>query len=239
MSKIQLIDLDMSSDEEEMDGMMISRRVMQGRLGWLSTVVEPDTKQEMEVMEGVKNIQEVHEENQVQGGHEEVMKNENMEGIKEEKEVMENLDQVEITEPLKDEYKEVSGEQKDMTEKAAEFKVTETIKDEKEEMKKEQDDMVEKQKIMQLATMETAQRKVTSETKTKESDTPVEENEEAMLPEDGILLMYVEKQSGTDKKTETVEIQATSIAEIPASDADNWTSTPRQVDEIREKLQKS
>ena len=44
MSKIQLIDLDMSSDEEEMGGMVISRKVMQGRLGWLSTMVESDTK---------------------------------------------------------------------------------------------------------------------------------------------------------------------------------------------------
>ena len=98
----------------------------------------------MEVMKGVKDIQEVHEEDQVQGGHEEVTRNENMEGIKEEKEVMGNLDQVEITEPLKDEYKEASGEQKVVTKKAAEFKVTETIKDEKEEMKEDQDDMVEK-----------------------------------------------------------------------------------------------
>ena len=43
---------------------------------------------------------------------------------------------------------------------------------------------------------------VTSETKTEETDTPVEENEEAMLPEDRISLTYVEKQSGTNKKTE-------------------------------------
>ena len=72
---------------------------------------------------------------------EEVTKNENVKGIKEEKEVMRN---VEITEPLKDEYEEASGEQKDVTEESAEFKVTEIIKDEKEEMKEEQDDMVEK-----------------------------------------------------------------------------------------------
>ena len=152
---------------------------------------------------------------------------------------MGNLDQVEITEPLKDEYEEASGEQKDVTEKAAEFKVTETIKDDKEEMKEEQDNMVEKRKIVQLATMEAPQQMVTSETKTEESDIPVEENKEAMLPEDGILLTYVEKQSRTDKKTELAEIQATPIAEIPASDADSWTTTPRQVDKISEKLQKS
>ena len=75
---------------------------------------------------------------------EEVTKNKNVKGIKEEKEVMRNIDQVEITEPLKDEYEEASGEQKDVTEKSAEFKVMEIIKDEKEEMKEEQDDKVEK-----------------------------------------------------------------------------------------------
>ena len=123
MSKIQLIDLDTSSEEEEMGGMMILRKVMQGRLGWLSTVVEPDTKREMYVMEEVKDIQEVHEEDQVQGAHEdqlshaltdtleitEVTKNENIEASKEEKEVMRNLTQVEITKPVKDEYAEASG----------------------------------------------------------------------------------------------------------------------------------
>ena len=119
-------------------------------------------KQEMEVMEGVKDIQEVYEEDQVWGGHEEVTENEKVEGIKEEKEVMGNLAQVEITEPLKDKYEEASGEQKDVTENTAEFKVMETIKDEKEEMKEEQDNMVEKPKIMQLATMEAAQQMVTS-----------------------------------------------------------------------------
>ena len=92
---------------------------------------------------------------------------------------------------------------------------------------------------MQLTTIEATQQIVTSETKTEESDTPVEENEEAMLSEDGILLMYVEKQSWASKETETAEIQTTPIAEIPASNADNWTPTPRQHDEISEKSQKS
>ena len=94
-----------------------------------------------------------------------------------------------------------------MTEKAAEFEVMETVKEEKEEMNKEQGDTVEKQKITQLTTIEATQQIVASETKTKGSDSPVEENEEAMLLEDGILLTYVEKQSCTNKETETTEIQ--------------------------------
>ena len=158
MSKIQLIDLDMYSEEEEMGGVMISRKVMRGRLGWLSTVVEPDTKRETKAMEGVKDVQQVHEEDQVQGAHEDqlshalmdtleitkVTKNKNVETSKEEKEVMGNLAQVGIMEPVKHEYIEASGEQKDMTEKTTEFEVMETVKDEKEEINKEQDDTVEK-----------------------------------------------------------------------------------------------
>ena len=159
-------------------------------------------------MEGVKDIQEVHEEDQVQGVHEDqlshalmdtlgitkVTKNENVEASEEEKEVIGNPAQVEIAKPVKDEYVEVSREQKDVAEKTAELEITETVKDEKEEMSKEQDDIIEKQEMMQLTTIQATQQIVTAETKTKESDTPVEENEEAMLPEDGILLTYMEKQ---------------------------------------------
>ena len=50
---------------------------------------------------------------------------------------------------------------------------------------------------MQLTTIEAIQQIVTAETQTEESDTPIKENKEAMLPEDGILLMYMEKQSRT------------------------------------------
>ena len=142
-------------------------------------------------------------------------------------------------EPVKDAYVEASGEQKDVTEKTAEFEVTETVKDEKEEMNKEQDDTVEKRKIMHLATIEVTQQIVTAETKTEESDTPVEENEKAMLPKDGILLTYVEKQGWTNKETETAEIRTTLIVEVSECDADNWTPKPRDDDEISEKLQKS
>ena len=116
MSRIQLIDLDTSSEEEEMGGVMISMKVMRGRLGWLSTVVEPHTKQETEAMEGVKDVQEVHKEDQVQGAQEdqlshaltdtlevtEVAKNENVETNKEEKDMIGKFAQTEITESVKD-----------------------------------------------------------------------------------------------------------------------------------------
>ena len=150
MSRIQLIDLDTSSEEEETGGVMISRKVMQGRFGWLSTVVEPHTKQEAKAMEGVKDVQVVHDENQVQGKQEdqlshtltdtleitEVAKNENVEANKEEKDVIGNFTQTEITESVKDQYVEARGGQKDVVEKPAELEVTETVKDDKDEISK-------------------------------------------------------------------------------------------------------
>ena len=97
MSKIQLIDLDTSSDEEEMGGMMILRNLMWGQLGWLSTIVEPDTKKKMEAMEEAKDIQEVHGEDQVQGVHEDQLSHALM-------------DTFEITEVTKNENTETSKE---------------------------------------------------------------------------------------------------------------------------------
>ena len=124
MSKIQLIDLDTSLDEEEMGGMVISRKVMQGRLGWLSTIVEPDMKRETDTMEGMENVQEIYKEDQVQGTHKAqwshmlmdalettgITKNENVGKSKEEKKAMENTAQVENMEPLKDDFTEAGGE---------------------------------------------------------------------------------------------------------------------------------
>ena len=92
---------------------------------------------------------------------------------------------------------------------------------------------------MQLATIETTQQIVPAETKTNESDTLVEENEEAILLEDGILLMYVEKQSCTNEETKTTKVQRTSKVEVPECNADNWTQVPRDYYETSEKSQKS
>ena len=144
-----------------------------------------------------------------------------------------NFTQTEIMESVKDEYVEASEGQKNVVEKPAELEVMETVKDEKEEISKEQDDIVEKQEIVQLAAIDATQQIVTTETKAEESDTPVEENKEAMLPEDGILLTYVEKQSWENKETEMAEIQTTPITDVPECDAD--IPTPRNDDEISEK----
>ena len=58
---------------------------------------------------------------------------------------------------------------------------------------------------MQLAAIEAAQHIETTENKAEEIDTPIEENEEAMLPEDGILLTYVEKKNWKNNETEMAD----------------------------------
>ena len=92
---------------------------------------------------------------------------------------------------------------------------------------------------MQLTTIEAAQQTITTETKFEESDTPVEENKEDMLPEDGILLTYVEKLSCKNKETEMAEIRATPIAEVPECEWDIPMPMPGDDDKISEKPQKS
>ena len=59
------------------------------------------------------------------------------------------------------------------------------------------------------------------------------------MPEDGILLMYVEKQSCTNEKTETTKVRTTSKVEVPECDTDNWTQVLRDDSETSKKLQKS
>ena len=59
-----------------------------------------------------------------------------------------------------------------------------------------------------------------------------------MLPEDGILLTYVEKLSWKNKETETAEIRTTQIVEVPECGADIPTLTPREDDKISKKSQK-
>ena len=126
MNRIQLIDLDMSSEEEEMGGMMISRKIMQSRLGWPSTMVEPHMKQEAETTEMVKDIAEVHEEEKIQATQEDQLSH-----------VLTSTETPEVTKAVKDEYMETSKHQEDMVEKHAEIEVTKSVNDEYVETSKE------------------------------------------------------------------------------------------------------
>ena len=66
MNKLQLIDLDTSSEDEEMGGVMVSRRMIRSRLGWLNTVSEPQTEQKTKTAMETEVVREKHNENRVQ-----------------------------------------------------------------------------------------------------------------------------------------------------------------------------
>ena len=117
------------------------------------------------------------------------------------------------------------------------LEVTEVVKDEYVEISKEQKDVIEKQEVVQLTAIEVTQHIETTEAKAEESDMPMEENEEAMLPEDGILLTYVVKQSWKNNETEVADNLIRPVTEVPEYVADIPMS--RDNDEISENLQKS
>ena len=62
MNKLRLIDLDTSSEDEEIGGVMVSRKMIRDRLGWLSTVGEPKTEQETKAVMEIEVVQEKHDE---------------------------------------------------------------------------------------------------------------------------------------------------------------------------------
>ena len=66
MNKLWLIDLDTSSEDEEMGGVMVSRRIIRSRLGWLNTVAEPWIEQKTKADMEIEVVQEKHEEDRVQ-----------------------------------------------------------------------------------------------------------------------------------------------------------------------------
>ena len=94
-----------------------------------------------------------------------------------------------------------------------------------------------KDEYMETIVIEVAQHIETTEANTQKSDTPMEENEEAMLPENGILLTYVEKQSWKNNEMEMADNLIRPVTEIPKYSVDIPIS--KDNDEISEKSQKS
>ena len=79
---------------------------------------------------------------------------------------------------------------------------------------------------------------MTDEPKSEESDTPVEENEEAMWPEGGVLLTFVEKASRKQKENVATEIQATPAIEEPEDGTVSSMLFPTGDGKAKEELQK-
>ena len=78
----------------------------------------------------------------------------------------------------------------------------------------------------------------TDEPKSEESDTPVEENKEAMWPEGGVLLTFIEKASQKQKENVVTEIQATSTIEEPEGSTGSPMLLPKEDSKAKEELQK-
>ena len=92
--------------------------------------------------------------------------------------------------------------------------------------------------MQQLAKVESTQQMMTDEPKSGESDTPVEKNKEAMWPEGGASLKFVEKASREQKENTVPEIQAKSIIEEPKDGTGSLTLFPKEDSKAKEELQK-
>ena len=170
MNRIQLVDLDMSSDEEDTGGMVILKHEMRNRLEWCSTRVEPQMKQETETTDTIKEVEKIHEVVWIQDTQENQLED-----------ALTSIDTLKVMDLIKDDCGEINKEQKNVT---------------------------KKQEVEQLATTEVSRDIETTEAEPQESSMPVEENEEGMLPEDGILLTYIFKRKQKDHETEAVDSPA-------------------------------
>ena len=82
------------------------------------------------------------------------------------------------------------------------------------------------------------QQMMTDEPKLEESDTPVEENEEAMWPEGGVLLTFVEKANWKQKENAVAEIQATLTIEETEGGTGSPMLLPKEDGKAKKELQK-
>ena len=145
----------------------------------------------------------------------------------------------EVTRSTKKENVEKGEGEKNVSGILAHVKVMEIAKDKKEEIGEERDNMIDKREIQQLTKIGTTQQMTTDEPKSEESDTPVKENEEAMWPEGGVLLTFVEKASQKQKENAATEIQETSTIEEPEGGTGSPTLFPKEDGKTKEELQKS
>ena len=189
MSKLHLIDLDTSSEDEEMGDVMISRRVMQNRLGWLSMVKKPQREEVTRTWIEIDVVPRKHDENPVQDRQDD-QQNQML------------TDFTEVTTTLENENVEKDREDKDVLRIPTHIKTTEIEKGEKENISGGRAEAIDKQEIQELTKVETT----TGRPESNGNDTPTEENEEAMLPKDVLLLTFVEKTSPKQIKTATAEI---------------------------------
>ena len=123
MNKLQLIDLDTSSEDEEMGGVMVSRRMIQSRLGWLNTIAEPQTEQKTKAAMEIEVVQEKHEEDCMQDKDDDQQN-------------QESTEPPEVTRSTENENVEKGRGEENVSAILAHIHVMEIAKDEKEEIGK-------------------------------------------------------------------------------------------------------
>ena len=131
MNKLWLIDLDTSSEDEEMGGVMVSQKMIPNRLQWLSTVVEPKTEQKIKAAIGIEVVQEKHEEDGLQYKHDDQQN-------------QELTDPPKVTRSREKENMETGEGEKNVPGILAHIRIMEVSKDGKEEIDEERDSMIEK-----------------------------------------------------------------------------------------------
>ena len=196
MHRIQIVDLDTSSEDEKTGGVVISKHEMWSRFGWLSSKVVPQLKQEVERMDTIKD--EAVQMQKTQGS--------------EQGDILESVNTLEVMEKVEGDCSKMNKEQDNHKEQ-----VYHINNKEESSTKPENSSTIFKQEIEQLSTGEVTRDIETTETEPRESNTPMEENEEGMLPEDGILLTYILKRSQEDVETQMV--YSATKQEIKATDA--------------------
>ena len=184
MSRIQFIDLDMSSDKENTGGVIISKHEIQTRLGWINYKEVPLVKQELEKTDAVEDVMKTHEavvkQNQPPQS--------TQEGQSEDKIAL--VDTHEVMEGINDDDDETDKEREDIQRESYHIENMEECL-----TKSATSSTVIEREIEQLTTTKCVIDIERKEAEPQESNTPVEENEEGMLPEDGVLLTYILKRS--------------------------------------------
>ena len=184
MSRIQFVDLDTSSDEEETGGVIILKHEMWTRLGRLNSREVPKVKQELERSDAVEDVKKTREAVQIQNQPPQSAQ----EGQPEDE--LESVDTHQVTEGINDDGSETSKEQENIKEKICH------IENKEESLTKSSTLSTEIQReIEQLTTTNLAVDIKRKDAEPQENDMPVEENEEGMLPEDGVLLTYILKRN--------------------------------------------
>ena len=103
INRIQLVDLDMSSDEEQKGDVEILKHEMRRRLGWFSTKVIPQVKQVAERMDTIENVKKIHEAVWIQSAQE-----------SQPRDVLASVDTLKVTEGIKNKCGEMNKEQENV-----------------------------------------------------------------------------------------------------------------------------